>query len=91
MNEFNLSQLLTQAGLAGLIFIVWYITFTKIGATLQEAFTKYDMLTEKLLKLLQEEQTYKEQLVGVLTRLEIELKTNSRCPLAFKKDERIEK
>lgn len=84
MNEFNLPQLLAQAGFAGLIFIVWYITFTRINATLQEAFKKYDLLTEKLLKLLVDEQDYKEQLIGVLTRLEIELKTNARCPLGIK-------
>lgn len=74
-------SILSQGGLSVIIFIVWYITFTKINNTLAEEYRKHEELSGRLLTLLEAEQEYKSQLVGVLTRLEIELKTNYRCPL----------
>jgi len=76
-------SILGQGGLSVIIFIVWYITFTKINTTLSEAFRKHEELSGRLLTLLESEQEYKSQLVGILTRLEIELKTNFRCPLTL--------
>lgn len=75
--------IMAQGGFSVVIFVVWYITFTKINNTLAEAFRKHEELSGRLLTLLEAEQEYKSQLVGVLTRLEIELKTNSRCPLSL--------
>jgi len=81
MDEGKFIELLGQGGLSIIIFVVWVITFTKINATLNEAFQKHQQLSSKLLQLLENEQDYKGQLISVLTRLELELKTNQRCPL----------
>ncbi len=86
MDEGRIISLIGQGGLSIIIFVVWYITFTRINSTLTEAFSKHQDLSRTLLHLLENEQDYKGQLISVLTRLELELKTNQRCPLAQNKE-----
>lgn len=81
-----------QGGIAIVVFIIWYFTFTKsnkqtdafISQSLsqsEEAFKKLTLLNEQLLQLLKDEQEYKTTLAGILDRISIKLETPAQCPI----------
>ncbi|MEW6115373.1 MAG: hypothetical protein AB1553_00530 [Nitrospirota bacterium] len=85
-------QFVIQGGVAIVVFIIWYFTFTKSSkqteAFLQqslsqsaEAFDKNAKMNEQLLQFLKDEQDYKLQLAGILDRLSIKLDTPAQCPI----------
>lgn len=74
-------QIISQGGLALVIFVIWYFTFKKSNETAKEAFDKHADLSGSLIQLLKDEQEYKIHLVGVLSRIEIKLEQPVHCPL----------
>ena len=81
-----------QGGVAIIVFIIWYFTFTKSNkqseefmrhslSQSKEAFDKHGLLNEKLLEYLKDEQDYKITLTGLLDRMSIKLETPAQCPL----------
>lgn len=55
-----------NGGVAVIVFVIWYITFTRISKQNRETM-------DNLVRLLQEDIKYKEVLTGVLSRLELKL------------------
>ncbi len=74
-------QVLSQGGLATIIFIIWYVTFKKANDTSKEAFRKHDELSSMLIQLIKDEQEYKLQLAGILDRISIKLDIPAQCPI----------
>ena len=74
-------QILSQGGLALVIFVIWYFTFKKSNETSKEAFDKHGQLSESLIQLLKDEQEYKTMLAGILMRLEEKLNKPVICPI----------
>ena len=74
-------QILSQGGLALVIFIIWYFTFKKSNETAKEAFNNHAKLSEDLIQLLKDEQDYKTMLAGILMRLEEKLSRPVACPI----------
>lgn len=81
-----------QGGIAIVVFIIWYFTFTKSNkqtdafilqslAQSAEAFDKLTKLNEQLLQYLKDEQEYKTTLTGILDRISIKLETPAQCPI----------
>lgn len=81
-----------QGGIAIVVFIIWYFTFTKSNkqtdafitqslAQSAEAFAKITKLNEQLLQYLKDEQEYKTTLTGILDRISIKLETPAQCPI----------
>lgn len=67
----ELLKILINGGVAVIVFVIWYITFTRISKQNQETM-------ENLVRLLQEDIKYKEVLTGVLNRLELKLDVLSK-------------
>jgi len=83
-----LLQILSQIGLALIIFVIWFFTFKSLTQFLKdsnevtaEAFRKHTTLSESLIQLLKDEQEYKLHLAGVLDRISIKLETPAQCPI----------
>ena len=76
-------QVFSQGGLALVIFVIWYFTFTKADKTTKEAFSKHSALSGELIQLLKDDQEYKTMLTGVMERLEYRLSIPTQCPLAM--------
>ncbi len=74
-------QVLSQGGLAIIIFVIWYVTFKKADSTSKEAFRKHEELSATLIQLLKDEQEYKLQLSGILDRMSVKLDTPAQCPI----------
>lgn len=74
-------QIISQGGLALVIFVIWYFTFKKSNETAKEAFDKHAKLSESLIQLLKDEQEYKTMLAGILMRLEEKLYKPVACPI----------
>lgn len=74
-------QIISQGGLALVIFVIWYYTFKKSNETTKEAFDKHVALSENLIQLLKDEQEYKIMLTGILMRLEEKLSKPVACPI----------
>jgi len=74
-----------QGGIAVVMLIVWYITSQRQTAVQAESFKKHHALEQTLIKLLQDEQEYKLELMGILNRLDIKLDTPMQCPFAATK------
>lgn len=85
-------QFIIQGGVAIVVFVIWYFTFTKSSkqtdSFLQqalsqsaEAFEKHTKLNEQLLQYLKDEQEYKTILTGILDRISIKIETPARCPI----------
>lgn len=92
-----LLQILSQVGLALIIFVIWYFTFKSLtlylkssNETTAEAFKKHTALSESLIQLLKDEQEYKTLLTGILERFEGKLNTSAQCPLLIGKKINIE-
>lgn len=92
-----LLQILSQVGLALIIFVIWYFTFKSLTQFLKdsnevtaEAFKKHTTLSESLIQLLKDEQEYKTLLTGILTRFEGKLNTFAQCPILIGKKINIE-
>jgi hypothetical protein len=77
----DILQVVSQGGLALVIFVIWYFTFSKANVTSKEAFDKHAQLSESLLQILKDEQEYKTLLTGILSRLEMKLSIPAQCPL----------
>lgn len=85
-------QLVVQGGVAIVVFIIWYFTFTKADAQTskflqqslsqsEEAFDKLTKTNDTLLQFLKDEQDYKLQLAGILDRISVKLETPAQCPI----------
>ena len=85
-------QSIVQGGVAIVVFIIWYFTFTKstkqtddfLRQSLSqstEAFDKLTKMNELLLQYLKDEQEYKLQLAGILDRISVKLETPAQCPI----------
>lgn len=85
-----LLQVVSQGGLALVIFVIWYFTFKKMNEITAEAFRKHTTLSESLIQLLKDEQEYKTLLAGILERLDGKLSTPAQCPIIIGKKIRIE-
>lgn len=81
-----------QGGIAIVVFIIWYFTFTKADKRAAEqqrqqneqstaAFKKHTELNATLIQLLKDEQEYKTVLTGVLDRLDAKLAIPAQCPM----------
>ncbi len=88
----EIMQFVVQGGVAIVVFIIWYFTFTKSSKQTEaflkqsldqsaEAFNKHTAMNEQLLKFLVDEQEYKLQLAGILDRLSIKLDIPAQCPI----------
>ncbi|MCC6550053.1 MAG: hypothetical protein IT279_08295 [Ignavibacteriaceae bacterium] len=62
----ELIKLVVNGGVTAVIFIIWYISFTRITRQNQEAM-------DHLIKLLHEDIKYKEILTGLLNRVELKV------------------
>ncbi|MBV6510650.1 MAG: hypothetical protein HRU80_16465 [Ignavibacteriales bacterium] len=62
----ELIKLVVNGGVTAVIFIIWYISFTRITRQNQEAM-------DHLIRLLHEDIKYKEILTGLLNRVELKL------------------
>ena len=80
-------QILSQGGLALVIFVIWYYTFKKSNEISREAFDRHSQLSENLLQLLKDEQEYKVMLAGILMRLEEKLSKPVVCPISRREHE----
>ncbi len=83
-------QIISQGGLAVVIFVIWYFTFTQSNKITKEAFDKHRELSEHLIQLLKDEQDYKLQLSGILDRVSVKLDTPAQCPILISKKISIE-
>ncbi len=81
-------QIISQGGLALVIFVIWYFTFKRSNETSKEAFDKHAKLSENLIQLLKDEQEYKTMLAGILMRLEEKLSKPVTCPIT-RGDDRV--
>lgn len=70
-----------QGGMAIVVFVIWYFTFTKGLKTTEEAFQKHTELNTAFIQLLKDEQEYKLMLAGTLERIAEKLSTPARCPV----------
>lgn len=62
----ELIKLVVNGGVTAVVFIIWYISFTRITRQNQEAM-------DHLIKVLHEDIKYKEILTGLLNRLELKV------------------
>ena len=85
-----LLQVLSQCGLALVIFVIWYFTFKNMNKVTAEAFAKHTALSESLIQLLKDEQEYKTLLAGTLERLDGKLSIPAQCPILIGKKIHIE-
>ncbi len=77
----SILQILSQAGLALVIFVIWYITFVQIKRDMHTTIEKYEEMNKELIQLLKEEQEYKSMLAGIMMRLEEKLSKPVVCPI----------
>lgn len=62
----ELIKLMVNGGVTAVVFIIWYISFTRITRQNQEAM-------DHLIEVLHEDIKYKELLTGMLSRVELKL------------------
>lgn len=62
----ELIKLVVNGGVTAVVFIIWYISFTRITRQNQEAM-------DHLIKVLHEDIKYKEILTGLLNRVELKV------------------
>ena len=85
-------QFVVQGGVAIVVFIIWYFTFTKSSKQMDvfltqslsqsaEAFKKLTAANDLLLTYLKDEQEYKMTLTGIMDRISIKLDVPAQCPI----------
>ncbi|MCL4492532.1 MAG: hypothetical protein M1510_11670 [Nitrospirae bacterium] len=74
-------QIISQGGLALVIFVIWYFTFKRLNEILKEAFEKHARLSEALLQQIKEDQEYKLQLASIFDRILVKLDVPAQCPV----------
>ncbi|MEJ5227204.1 hypothetical protein [Thermodesulfovibrio sp.] len=74
-------EVISQGGLAIVVFVIWFFTFKKSSESIQHAIQKHEDLSKELLQILKEEQEYKAMLAGIMMRLEEKLKKPAACPI----------
>ncbi len=64
----------TQGGISGLFYIIWYYTFRQSNRQHQQNFEQNKETFSKLIHIIEEDTKYKELLAGHLSEIKTELK-----------------
>jgi len=69
-----LKFIVTQGGISGLFYIIWYYTFKQSNKQHQQNFEQNKEMVRTLVQLLEDDTKYKELIAGHLSEVKAELK-----------------